>query len=223
MERPGDNYPYNFLFIEQMNEKVRGKYLEMPEAANAHINTLQDVLVHAKRTACCKGAWWNLWETSPGPRRFTPCDEIRCKPETSIFFGHRSDHVSTCQHLYWQLFSNCMQEVCVSQLFWVSVPLRCTHLQLTLFMTNLTIFMKSSKISTRHRIAPTNASLTTSFPWNLHRNVDTCKIKRRRVKNSEHVFVEQMRSNTSWTNALQQNVLPKRGRRYNSFPTSPYF
>ena len=49
MERPGDNYPYNFLFIEQMNQKVRGKYLEMPEAANAHKATLQDVLVHAKR------------------------------------------------------------------------------------------------------------------------------------------------------------------------------
>ena len=136
--------------------------------------------------------------------------EIKCKTETSIFFGHRSDHVSTWFLLSTPLLTTLLQlqEVCVSQLFWVSVPLQSTHLQLTLFMTNLTIFMKSSKISTRHLIAPTNASLTTSFPWNLHRNVDTCKIKRRKVKNSEHVFVEQMPSNTSWTNALQQNVLP---------------
>src|SRR5271170_6656281 len=36
MERPGDNYPYDFLFLDQMNQKVRGKCLEMPEAANAH-------------------------------------------------------------------------------------------------------------------------------------------------------------------------------------------
>jgi Retroviral aspartyl protease len=49
MKNPDDNFIYNYMFLEGLNEKVQAEFMRMPDAIDVEEISLSDVLVLAKR------------------------------------------------------------------------------------------------------------------------------------------------------------------------------
>ena len=67
MKDPKDNFIYNYIFLEGLNQKVQAEFVCLPDAVDVEDLNLQGVLVLAKRAEQAAKLQSGTLMTAPGP------------------------------------------------------------------------------------------------------------------------------------------------------------